>query len=87
MAIVEGEKNLVHERELCVITMQRYKKFNGKIALQFCEGDANLRKFVPEDWFKTKRFNRLYLWNIISTMGGDYCTKITNHAINLRQKA
>ena len=53
VAIVKGQKNLINERESCVITMQRYKEFNGKTALEFCEGDVNLCKFVPQDWFKT----------------------------------
>ena len=50
----------------------RFSEFTFKSTLAMVEGNAEIRSYIPEEWFKSKRGSRDYLWLIMSSKKFDY---------------
>ena len=60
-------------------------KFKFKAALDIIGENEELKSYIPEDWFVTKRGSRNYVWIVLASLKFEYVNTFHRHAIKLRQ--
>jgi hypothetical protein len=83
--VVKGDKALLKDSDIIPSEIYRFKEFTAINALKLIENHADSRKYVPEDWFTTKRANREYLWKVIASVRFNFVEQVHHHAIKQRQ--
>jgi hypothetical protein len=60
---LSGKKRLIPNKQLCPVTVPRYKEFNSEKLEQMALNDSVLRAYLP-DASATKVINRKFLFNV-----------------------
>lgn len=67
------------------VAIIKYKEFSFKAVLAMVTNNKELKSYIPDDLFETKRGSRDYIWMILWSFRFEYVTAIHKHAIRQRQ--
>jgi hypothetical protein len=76
LAYAKGDKKLLKDREIIKTEVYRFKEFSFDKIMDMIKTNGQVRTYIPEEWFTSKRGNRDYLWLVLASLRFEFVRQI-----------
>lgn len=85
LAVAKGEKKLLKSTQITQTEIYRLKEFSFKKILEMIGVNGQVRAYILEDWFASKRGSHNFLGIVLASLKYEFVKQIYSHAIAQRQ--